>query len=403
MRGEERGLNFAPLLKHKKRPNHQRSAAFRPEDFFQGPLSLKQWLRALQLSTSKTEHCGAGEARDAQPSFNSTLSDSKEAEHPMKRRIVKALALIAFAMLTSAIAFGQVTSSLSGAVTDPNGAVVAGATVTVKNVASGSEFKTVTSNQGTYNVPSLGAGKYIVVVTASGFKSATAQGIEIDAGTPAAVNVTLEVGQANETVVVQGGSEMVQTQTANVSTTLNANQIINLPLVSRNPVNFVSTMAGVNTPRDVRNSTINGLPESAIDITLDGINVQDNFNKTTDGLFVRVAPTLDTIEEVTVSTSNPEAVGGAMGAVQIKFVTRSGGNEFHGSLYEYHRNTALNSAYWFTNRDTTPYNVEAAKLCDGVQAPFDPDKCHAPRAANLFNQFGGRVGGPIRIPGLFDG
>src|SRR5262245_62816496 len=147
----------------------------------------------------------------------------------MKRRVFKTLALIAFAMLTSVIAFGQVTSSLSGAVTDPNGAVVAGATVTVKNAASGSEFKAVTSNQGTYNVPSLSAGKYIVVVTASGFKSATAQDIEIDAGTPAAVNVTLEVGQANETVVVQGGSEMVQTQTANVSTTLNASQIINLP------------------------------------------------------------------------------------------------------------------------------------------------------------------------------
>src|SRR5215813_13074501 len=328
----------------------------------------------------------------------------------MKCRVVKASALIAFAMLTSAIAFGQVTSSLSGAVTDPNGAVVAGATVTVKNAASGSEFKTVTSNQGTYNVPSLGAGKYIVVVTASGFKSATAQDIEIDAGTPATVNVTLEVGQANETVVVQGGGEIVQTQTANVSTTLYTNQIMNLPLVSRNPVNFVTMMAGVNTPRINRDSTINGLPQSAIDITLDGINVQDNFNKTGDGFFVRVAPTLDSIEEVTVSTSNPEAVGGAMGAVQIKFVTRSGGNEFHGSLYEYHRNTALNSAYWFTNRDTS-YNREAAKNCGNPNSPsfnqntmvaYTPD-CRAPRAANLFHQFGGRVGGPIWIPKLFNG
>src|SRR6266511_2200413 len=333
-----------------------------------------------------------------------------EAEHPMKRRIIKAFALIAFAMLTSAVAFGQVTSSISGAVTDPNGAVVAGATVTVKNAASGSEFKTVTSNQGTYNLPSLGAGKYIVVVTASGFKSATAQDIEINAGTPATVNLTLEVGQASETVVVQGGSEIVQTQTANVSTTLNSSQIMNLPLVTRNPVNFVSTMVGVNTPRDVRNSTINGLPESAIDITLDGINVQDNFNKTTDGLFVRVAPSLDSIEEVTVSTSNPEAVGGAMGAVQVKFVTRSGGNEYHGSLYYYHRNTALNSAYWFTNRDTS-YNLEAAKQCGdpskstfnkATMVPWSPD-CVAQRAANLFHQYGGRVGGPITIPGLFNG
>jgi hypothetical protein len=328
----------------------------------------------------------------------------------MIRRITSAFAIIFFLAAPLGAAFGQVTSSLSGSVTDPTGAVVSGATVTVKSPASGSEFKTITSNQGTYNVPSLGAGKYVIVVTASGFKNATVQGIEIDAGTPTTVNVTLEVGQANETVVVQGGAEIVQTQTANVSTTLNSNQILNLPLVTRNPVNFVSTMVGVNTPRDVRNSTINGLPESAIDITLDGINVQDNFNKTGDGLFVRVAPTLDTIEEVTVSTSNPEAVGGAMGAVQVKFVTRSGGNEFHGSTYYYHRNTALNSAYWFTNRDTS-YNVQAAKNCGdpssssfnpATTVPWTPD-CRSPRAANLFHQFGGRLGGPVLVPGLFNG
>ncbi len=328
----------------------------------------------------------------------------------MRCRVVGAFAPIVFVALTGLTVLGQVTSSLSGAVTDPNGAVVAGATVTVKNPASGSEFKTVTSNQGTFNVPSLGAGKYVVVVAASGFKSATVEGVEVDAGTPATVNVALEVGQATETVVVQGGAQIVQTQTANITTTLNANQIINLPLVSRNPVNFVTSMVGVNTPRGNRDSTINGLPQSAIDITLDGINVQDNFNKTGDGFFVRVAPTLDSIEEVTVSTSNPEAVGGAMGAVSIKFVTRSGGNDFHGSLYEYHRNTALNTAYWFTNRDTS-YNVQAAKNCgDPNSSSFNPattvawsPDCRAPRAANLFHQFGGRVGGPILIPGLFNG
>jgi hypothetical protein len=328
----------------------------------------------------------------------------------MKYRLVSAIALISFVALTSVIAFGQVTSSISGTVTDPNGAAVVGATVTVKNSASGTELKTITSNQGGYSVPSLSVGKYIVTVTASGFKSVTTQDLEINAGIPATVDLILEVGQATETVVVQGGAQIIQTQSANVSTTLNTKQIINLPLVSRNPVNFVSTMAGVNTPRDTRNSTINGLPESAIDISLDGINVQDNFNKTADGLFVRVAPTLDSIEEVTVSTSNPEAVGGAMGAVQVKFVTRSGGNEFHGSLYEYHRNTALNSAYWFTNRDTS-YNREAAKNCGNpaspsfnpaTMVPWSPD-CRAPRAANLFHQYGGRLGGPILIPKLFNG
>ncbi|NOT61734.1 MAG: TonB-dependent receptor, partial [Acidobacteria bacterium] len=324
-------------------------------------------------------------------------------------------------VLLAGSALGQVTASLSGTVTDPTGAVVTNATVKAKNTATGTEFQAVTSSQGTYVIPSLGAGTYRLIITAQGFKTVTVEDIKIDAGVPASSNVTLEIGQANESVVIQGGGEIVQAQTANITTTIQSNQILNLPLVSRNPVNFVSLMAGVNTPRDVRNSTINGLPESAIDITLDGINVQDNFNKTTDGLFVRVAPTLDSIEEVTVSTATPEAVGGAMGAVSVKFVTRQGGNEFHGSLYEYHRNTALNSAYWFTNRDGQPYNIKTAKNCvngtntiTGAPGPtarvlepnqelYTSENCQAQRAANLFHQFGGRLGGPIRIPWLFNG
>src|SRR5262249_56728672 len=136
---------------------------------------------------------------------------------------------------------------------------------------------------------------------------------------------------------VQAGGEILQSQSANVATTLSVNQISSLPLVSRNPLNFLTLMPGVNTPRGNRDSTVNGLPTSAIDITLDGINIQDNFNKSTDGFFTRVPPSIDSVEEVTVSTATPEAQGGAMGAVQIKFVTRQGTNSFHGSVYEYHR------------------------------------------------------------------
>lgn len=323
----------------------------------------------------------------------------------MQRRFSYVVIATLCAVLMCLTVFGQVTSSLTGTVSDPNGAVVSGATIVVRSVATGAEFRATTSSSGVYNVPSLNSGEYTVIITATGFKQVEVREVKLDAGTPGTVNVTLELGGANETVTVQGGGEVVQTQTATITTTISSNQILNLPLVSRNPVNFVSLMAGVNTPRDVRNSTINGLPESAIDITLDGINVQDNFNKTGDGLFARVAPTLDSIEEVTVSTATPEAVGGAMGAVQVKFVTRQGTNQLHGSLYEYHRNTWLNSAYWFTNRDSTPYSVEDAKFCGSAagQIAFDPDKCKAQRAANLFNQYGGRVGGPIWIPKLFDG
>src|SRR5262245_4546915 len=330
----------------------------------------------------------------------------------MKYRVVNTFALIVFVALASAMAFGQVTSSLSGTVTDPDGAVVSGATVVVKNDDTGAEFRATTSSNGTYTVPSLGTGTYTVTVTATGFKQVTVQSVKIDAGTPATTNVTLEVGAATESIVVQGGSEVLQTQSANVSTTLNVTQIASLPLVSRNPLNFVTLLPGVNTASINRNSTINGLPTSTIDITLDGINIQDNFQKSTDGFFSRVAPSLDSVQEVSVSTATPEAQGAAHGGAQIKFITRQGTNEFHGGLYEYFRNPWLNSNYWFTNRDVAPYNVKAAKTCGDPNSPtFDPntmipldrDNCHAPRARVLFNQYGGRLGGPILIPKLFNG
>ncbi len=305
----------------------------------------------------------------------------------MKRRITSACALIAFVVLTSLTAFGQVTASLSGTVTDPNGAVVPGATVTVKNAATGAEFRAATAGNGTYTVPSLDSGTYKVTIAATGFKSSTVEGVKIDTGVPATANVALELGAASETVVVQGGGEIVQSQTANITTTLSVNQIAHLPLVSRNPINFVTLLPGVNTPGQARNSTINGLPTSAIDITLDGINIQDNFNKTTDGFFTRVPPSLDSVEEVTISTATPEAQGAAQGAVSIKFITRGGTNAYHGSLYEYHRNPALNSNYWFNNRDRAA----------------DPNTGKAPRDRVLFNQYGGRLGGPIWIPKLFNG
>jgi hypothetical protein len=229
------------------------------------------------------------------------------------------------------------------------------------------------------------------------------QNVKIDAGIPANVNVTLEVGAANESVIVQGGAEVVQSQSANISTTLNVNQIINLPLNSRNALNFIVFLPGVDTPGVARDSTINGLPENAINITLDGINVQDNFNKTGDGFFARVAPRLDAIQEVTVSTATPGAENGAGGAAQIKFVTRQGTNELHGSVYEYHRNPVLNSNYWFSNRDGAPIHKDTGQQCGTAQQAWDAERCKAERARVLLNQFGFRVGGPIMIPKLFDG
>src|SRR5262245_12702792 len=323
----------------------------------------------------------------------------------MKRRVPNLISIIAFASLMSITAFGQVSSSISGTIHDPNGEVVSGATVVVKHAATGAEFRATSSGSGVYTVPSLGSGTYLVTVSAAGFKQGVVKDVKLDAGVPATVNVALEVGATSESVVVQGGGEIVQTQSANISTTLNVNQISNLPLQSRNTMYFLLLLPGTNTTGGPRGSTINGLPQSTINVTIDGLNTQDNFNKTGDGFFSYISPRLDAIEEVTVSTATPGAESAGQGAIQIKFVTRSGANSFNGSVYEYHRNPVLNSNYWFNNRDTS-YNVEAAKPCGNpsdssfnrnTMIPWTPD-CRAPRDRVLLNQFGFRLGGPLVLP-----
>ena len=126
--------------------------------------------------------------------------------------------------------------------------------------------------------------------------------------------------------------------------------------------------------------------------------VQDNFNKAADGFYSRVDARLDAIEEVTISTATPGAESSAQGAIQIKYVTRQGSNQFHGSVYEYHRNPSLNANYWFNNRDQAPVHKETGLICGTPQQPFDGEKRKAPRDRILFNQFGFRVGGPIILP-----
>ena len=322
----------------------------------------------------------------------------------MKHSLLRLVgSLIALAML-SLIASGQGSnSSLSGVISDPNGAVIAGATVTVKNKSTGEEFKAVTVSNGTFTVPTLAAGTYTVTVAMSGFKQAVINDVTLNAGVPGTVNVDLQLGNPSESIVVQGGGEVLQTQSANVSTTLSTAQIAQLPLQSRNTIYFLTLLPGVSSSAtsSPRNSTINGLPSSTYNITIDGLNTQDNLNKNGDGFFSYINPTVDAVQEVTISTATPGAESAGQGAVQIKFVTRSGNNEFHGSLYYYHRNTSFNSNYWFTNRDTAPLNVSLGQAC--TAANYDKELCQAPRAKALFHQFGGRIGGPLSIPKLFNG
>lgn len=291
--------------------------------------------------------------------------------------------------LSSLTVFGQggSTGSISGTVLDPKGAVVAGATVVVKSNATNQEYTTQTSGDGTFNVPALVAGVYTASITARGFKQAVVTEIKVDVGKPSSINVELEIGSANETVTVVGGGELLQTQSATIGTTLTGRQITDLPTASRDALDLVLALPGTTTVGRPRQSSVNGLPKGALNISMDGINVQDNLLKSNDGFFTYIRPRTDAVSEVTVSTTTPGSESSSEGAVQIKFVTQGGGNDYHGGGYWYHRNPALNANYWFSNRDSAP----------------DPVTHKAPQARILLNQPGGKIGGPISIPGLFNG
>lgn len=291
-----------------------------------------------------------------------------------------ALAVAMTLISAPVFAQGGASSTLTGTVVDVSGGVIPGADVTVKNNATGITYTTVSNSDGGFTIPALTNGTYTVTVALMGFKTAVLSAVTVNAGTPASVKVELEVGALTELVTVQSeSSSLLQTQSPGITSTIDVNQISNLPLTSRSALNFVINLPGVNTPGGSRDSTVNGLPQGAINITIDGMSVQDNQLKTTDGFFARVSPRVDAVDEVTVSTAAQGSDATATGAVQIRFVTRSGTNQFSGRSYYYLRHYKLNANTWFNNRDGLP------------------------KPENKTFQPGTRVGGPIVIPKLFDG
>ncbi len=281
-------------------------------------------------------------------------------------------------LFASVASFGQVaTSRLDGTVTDPQGAAIPGAKVDIVKKSENQTFTTKTDGKGYWVVPSLPADTYKITITQSGFKAEILGDVALDAGVPATVNTKLEVGAVTESIEVTSGAEIVQSDTATVASVLQGNQIHDLPFTSHNVTELIATQPGTQTTLAVRTSVINGLPQSTINITMDGINIQDNTLKSTDGVFNTVQPRVDAIEEMTMTTAAAGSDNTGEGAVQIRFVTRSGTNEFHGGLFEQNRNTALSANYYFNG-------------VNGLQ-----------RDRLNLNEFGGRVGGPIRKNKLF--
>ena len=269
------------------------------------------------------------------------------------------------------------SSRLTGVVTDSQGALVPKAEIVATHNETKAEFKATANDEGGWSIPSVPNGTYTIKINAPNFKTTVLENVKVDAGQVATANSVLEPGGASEQVVIQSGGEILQTESANVATTIVGRQIVELPFVTRDALQLVLTLPGVQTPGVPRTSSINGLPKGSVNMTLDGVNIQDNFLRSSDGFFTSIQMKSDAVQEVTVSTAVPGAESAGDGAAQIKGVTKSGTSEFHGGAFWQYRSPRFNSNYYFNN-------------VDGL-----------PRDSLFLRQFGGNVGGPILVPGLF--
>jgi hypothetical protein len=285
---------------------------------------------------------------------------------------------LAALLLAAPYAFGQVdVTSISGTVKDPSGAAVPGASVDVVNAATNAKYAAMSSEKGEFAIPALPAGAYKVSVTKAGFKTENVDNLVLQVGVPANVTINLQVGQTSESVEVTAGATLVQAETADVSTNITGRQLTDLPFATRNAIELLVDAPGTSTPTNPRSSTFNGLPKGAINVTIDGMNTQDNYLKSNDGYFSYIFPSIDALEEVTLETSAAGVDSTSQGGAQVKFVTKSGTNKFHGGLFWQGRNTYFNANYYYNNNQGLPRDV--LKL----------------------NQFGGHVGGPIIKNKLF--
>ena len=249
---------------------------------------------------------------------------------------------------------GQTGSGrLAGVVVDASGAAVPGAQVRVVSQATDFESRTETNAAGGYVAADLPAGLYTVEIQADGFRLSRISDLKIDvAQTNSVPPARLELGEVSETVEVVASGAQVQTSNAELTATVTTDQILKLPLIGRDPLSFVKLQAGVAQGGRAP-TTINGQRTAHSAVTLDGINIQDNYIRSNGLDFLPSRTLLDQVAEFSVTTQNgSSAVGG--GASQVNFTTRSGTTEFHGAAYWHHRNDALAASDWFSNRQALP-------------------------------------------------
>ena len=279
--------------------------------------------------------------------------------------------LVAVTLLLGWSCWGQTSSGrLSGTLLDPSGAAIVGAQITIRSESSGAGSLLVTDASGAFHAVSLSPGLYTVEADEAGFRRKVIQGVKVDIAKETSLPpIQLELGPLTETVVVEGGVSQVQTTNAELSSTVTMEQIEHLPLIGRDPLNLIHLESGVAFQGRTA-TVINGQRTSFSNVTLDGINIQDNFIRGNGLNFIPNRLLLNQVSEFTITTQNGNPAFGG-GSSQVNFTTRSGSNDFHGNAYWHNRNSKLSANQWFSNKTGTP-------------KPF----------LNL-NQIGGSLGGPI--------
>jgi hypothetical protein len=265
------------------------------------------------------------------------------------------------------------TSHINGSVTDSTGALVPGATVTAQNEGTGVTYQQTTTGTGLYAFPSLPVGNYTITVEHRGFKTAKKTGNVLEVNTPLTVEVVLEIGEMSQVVSIEAGYERLQSTNAAIGNVVERKAIVDLPLNGRNPLTLITLEPGV-----VQRSAgaagsgvhVNGSRDRAFNVTIDGIEANESTVPNPVSNLYRLNP--DNVQEYKVTTSNPTPEEGRNSGASVSVATRTGTNEFHGTAFEFLRNTALNANEWFANVQGTP------------------------KPEIKLNQYGIELGGPIK-------
>ena len=309
----------------------------------------------------------------------------------------RCILFVLFALLLGTAAWASITGSISGLVTDPAGAVIAGARVTATNSQTGVRTETVTDSKGFYSFPTLPIGTYDVEVHATGFKAFRQTNIIIDANSVIKVDVNLQIGTTTEEIEVRSDAVVVDTQSTQMGEVISGKRMTSVPLNGRAYTDLLALQPGVvpsaygaqapglndrspsgapiatgGAGQNSGNQSVNGQREAANGFMVNGANVEEGKNNGTS-----IIPNLDAISEFRIITNNFDAEYGNFSGGQVNVATKSGTNAIHGSAFEFFRNTDLNARNFYNPIET------------------------GPKGAFHQNQFGGTLGGPVKKDKIF--